>query len=316
MSQIFNSISWLDFLNIEDLKEKQVYYITDKDIYAKIKSINNKIIPVYYSNAVISSCVEESDLASMKEQLNIGLFVAKKNDNINLYYFDGTSLQLISGISGGEPVQSPVTSVNGVKPDSVGDITLYANNIKGLLDGILVDLQYIINNVALQNRTYKNLTAGKVINPLQIKICESTVTYDGSNKATVDLTNLQSGIQVYVNNEKVDFLYFTSDPQTQLNNKVDKVQGKNLSTNDYTNEAKNKVESAILFTPMNLTEEQKRIARENIGSGTGNSNGGLFKMAIENGHLIMYYDEKIQPPNFEIPIDGQYKGHLIYKFEK
>lgn len=49
------------------------------------------------------------------------------------------------------------------------------------------------------------------------------------------------GTVVNINNIKQSTINFDSDPQTQLNNKVDKVNGKQLSTNDYTNADKNKL---------------------------------------------------------------------------
>ena len=50
------------------------------------------------------------------------------------------------------------------------------------------------------------------------------------------------------------------------NTKVDKVEGKDLSTNDYTNEDKNKLDSSITFNEQNLSDEQQAQARANIGA--------------------------------------------------
>ena len=52
-----------------------------------------------------------------------------------------------------------------------------------------------------------------------------------------------------------------------LDKKVDAEEGKGLSSNDYTNLDKNKVASAVLFSPQTLTDEQKEQARANIGMG-------------------------------------------------
>ena len=49
------------------------------------------------------------------------------------------------------------------------------------------------------------------------------------------------------------------------NVKVDKVEGKDLSTNDYTNEDKGKLNSSITFNEQILTESQQAQARTNIG---------------------------------------------------
>ena len=50
------------------------------------------------------------------------------------------------------------------------------------------------------------------------------------------------------------------------NTKVDKIEGKNLSTNDYTDEDKNKLDSSITFNEQILTESQQAQARKNIGA--------------------------------------------------
>lgn len=51
-----------------------------------------------------------------------------------------------------------------------------------------------------------------------------------------------------------------------LDKKVDAEEGKGLSSNDYTNLDKNKVASAVLFSPQTLTPQQQEQARANIGS--------------------------------------------------
>lgn len=50
-----------------------------------------------------------------------------------------------------------------------------------------------------------------------------------------------AGTVITVNDVEQENLSFTSDPQAQLNNKVDKVEGKGLSENDYTTEEKTKL---------------------------------------------------------------------------
>lgn len=52
---------------------------------------------------------------------------------------------------------------------------------------------------------------------------------------------VENATVVNVNGQPQSTVNFDSDPQTQLNNKVDKVQGKGLSTNDYTTTEKNKL---------------------------------------------------------------------------
>ena len=61
-----------------------------------------------------------------------------------------------------------------------------------------------------------------------------------------------------------------ADLQTTLDNfnisKVDKIEGMGLSTNDFTDEYKTKLNSVVLFTEQELTETQKILARTNIGA--------------------------------------------------
>lgn len=66
------------------------------------------------------------------------------------------------------------------------------------------------------------------------------------------------------NEEVVDAL------NAAIGNKVDKVDGKDLSTNDYTNEDKEKLANlstnAVLYTAQEKTDEEKAQARENIAA--------------------------------------------------
>lgn len=52
----------------------------------------------------------------------------------------------------------------------------------------------------------------------------------------------------------------------ELGKKVNAEEGKGLSTNDYTNEEKEKVAAAVLVTTQTLTEVQQEQARNNIGA--------------------------------------------------
>lgn len=67
------------------------------------------------------------------------------------------------------------------------------------------------------------------------------------------------------------------------NTKVDKVEGKVLSTNDYTNEDKNKLDSSITFNEQNLSNEQQAQARENIGAADAAAESG--RVAAENARV-------------------------------
>ena len=53
---------------------------------------------------------------------------------------------------------------------------------------------------------------------------------------------------------------------SRLNNKVDKVDGKGLSTNDFTNEEKDKLNKVISYNVQELTESEQEQARTNIGA--------------------------------------------------
>lgn len=74
------------------------------------------------------------------------------------------------------------------------------------------------------------------------------------NQTTVDNVNINeyewklindNGTIVNIDNVKQSTINFDSDPQTQLNNKVDKVQGKGLSTNDFSNADKDKLNNTL-----------------------------------------------------------------------
>lgn len=65
------------------------------------------------------------------------------------------------------------------------------------------------------------------------------------------------------------------------NTKVDKIEGKNLSTNDYTNEDKNKLDSSITFNEQNLSNEQQAQARTNIAAADAAEVGGKIVQLFE-----------------------------------
>lgn len=55
--------------------------------------------------------------------------------------------------------------------------------------------------------------------------------------------------------------------------KVDRIEGKNLSTNDFTDEHKTRVNTSLQYIPQELTETQKIQARLNLGVGDGSFSG-------------------------------------------
>ena len=67
----------------------------------------------------------------------------------------------------------------------------------------------------------------------------------------------------------------------ELGKKVDAEEGKELSTNDYTNEEKEKVAAAVLVTTQTLAEEQQTQARNNIGAASASVIGDLSAILDE-----------------------------------
>lgn len=73
----------------------------------------------------------------------------------------------------------------------------------------------------------------------------------------------------------------------ELGKKVDAEEGMGLSTNDYTNEEKEKVAAAVLVTTQTLTEVQQEHARNNIGAASASVIGDLSAILDEiNGEVI------------------------------
>lgn len=67
----------------------------------------------------------------------------------------------------------------------------------------------------------------------------------------------------------------------ELGKKVNAEEGKGLSTNDYTNEEKEKVAAAVLVTTQTLAEEQQTQARNNIGAASASVIGDLSAILDE-----------------------------------
>lgn len=74
-----------------------------------------------------------------------------------------------------------------------------------------------------------------------------------------------------------------------LKNKVDKVVGKQLSTNDFNNDYKLKLDNSITYQEQELTEEQKEQARVNIGAMSQN----VSIPSIEGLVTKAYVDEQL-----------------------
>ena len=113
-------------------------------------------------------------------------------------------------------------------------------------DGTVDYLKHINNNFLLSTSTGRNL----------LNIDEGLNKIYAFNKELAfkdDLIDAGGGTTVIVGDSAVDALYFDSDPQAQINNKVDKVNGKQLSTNDFTTPYKNKLDGLVNYDDTALT---------------------------------------------------------------
>ena len=144
-------------------------------------------------------------------------------------------------------------------------------------------------------RTIDVITGGTGVNGGDyIKIGQVTTTTTASGTmANVDIENVERqgemqtdfnfdipapiGTTVVVAGEEQESVSFTSDPQTQLNNKVDKEEGKGLSTNDYTTDEKNKLANIEAGAQVNAPTDdalsttstnpiQNKVVTENINN--------------------------------------------------
>lgn len=126
--------------------------------------------------------------------------------------------------------------------DQMSEVVAYIKNNKGLIDGITTSKQNTITGAAT-TITSSNLTADKA------------VISNGSGKVAVSsVTSTELGYLSGV----------TSAIQTQLNNKVSAVSGKSLSTNDFTNAYKDKLDSIASSAEVNQNAFSKVI----VGSTT------------------------------------------------
>lgn len=90
---------------------------------------------------------------------------------------------------------------------------------------------------------------------------------------------IQGGTSIIVGGNKVESLTFASDPQTQLDNKVNKVSGKGLSSNDYTDSEKQKLAGLQNYNDTTLSNRIKNA----IVDIQHNGNTGVFTFTKENG---------------------------------
>ena len=219
--------------------------------------------------------------------------------------------------------RSDVNSVNG----KVGDVVLNASDIGALskdtkiptkISELINDSNYISdanyvhtdNNYTNEDKNkLNNIANGAEVN-VQANWSETDPMEDSfiKNKPTIpsktsDLTN-DSNYIADSDYKHTDNNYTTADKNSvaTIGNKVDKVEGKQLSTNDFTNDLKNKLSIAYdhsqktsgnphnvtkgdvglgnvgnfkavsTVASQGLTDTEKANARTNIGAGTGNSN--------------------------------------------
>ena len=128
--------------------------------------------------------------------------------------------------------------------DLSGDIELKANTPKKVvIDSVYSDLAEKEIKTEIGDYYYKYLTIiTKESEELTMDLYSNNI-YPSTFRLNAQSKNL-GGVMV---NGEFAVVEFTSDPQTQIDemndNKVDKVEGKGLSTNDYTNEDKALVET-------------------------------------------------------------------------
>lgn len=141
-----------------------------------------------------------------------------------------------------------------------GTLTLTLQNgqtlnidISDIIDGLVPESRTINGKPLTQDITLTNTDVGAPsVNDLNNGLATKINTNQGSNNAGKILTVGDDGVvtpksagsagtSVEVDGELKSVISFTSDPQTQINNKVEKVTGKGLSTNDYTTTEKNKL---------------------------------------------------------------------------
>lgn len=215
--------------------------------------------------------------------------IGTEDNPVNLY--TDTEIGQIYGVSG-YVWREPNGTSNSAKfntsviyfrrlNDQVGiisDLILSSNGTSGNMGGTQISFNtnaestdYVLGEIIVYNK-YANLnindsTGGNSIQNFYAPTTSGTagqiLQSNGYRNAPtwVDLEIGSGGTIITVGTEQVDTLTFTNDPQTQLNtlsnNKVDKEDGKGLSTNDYTTAEKDKlsgIEAGAQVNPTSLSE--------------------------------------------------------------
>lgn len=152
------------------------------------------------------------------------------------------------------------------------------------IDGTIPTKDALENgDITVMNAEYANSASratadknGKDITTYVAKETDPTVPGWAKNATKPTYTKAEVGLGNVDNTADLDKPISTAT-QNALNEKVDKVSGKGLSTNDYTSAEKNKLAGlatdTVRYGEQSLTQAQKSQARSNIGAGTSDFDG-------------------------------------------
>lgn len=144
----------------------------------------------------------------------------------------------------------------------------------------------------------------------------STNDYTAAEKEK--LNNIASGAQVNViETVKVNGTALTPDGKAvniDLSNKVDKVDGKELSTNDFTNEYKNKVDSAATVTKSTFTTSDWGSATSGYYTKTIAASG-KYPVKVMRNESGVYTEALVQTAvsgsNVVITSEEAFEGYVV-----
>lgn len=190
-----------------------------------------------------------------------GQVLAKKSDTDGDVWWinPGQGGDVVWGEIGG--ILTDQTDLKNVLDTKANVSDVYTKeNVDTLLDGkaSATDLSNHIQDDSNPHRVTKaQVGLGNVDNTSDLDKPISNATQNAlDTKATTDqITNLQSQIDLKANSSEVDSLEIEVDNLST--NKVDKVSGKGLSTNDYTTDEKNKLSGIDSGAQVNVIESVK-----------------------------------------------------------
>lgn len=137
------------------------------------------------------------------------------------------------------------------------------------------------------------------------------IVYDKDKDHSYERVKIGDGTSTVTN-----LAFITDDIALQLLNKVDKIEGKGLSTNDYTTEEKNKLANI----PSDATNNKGTITGVTAGAGlVGNATSGVATLAVGQGRGIVVSDDSIavnttyetNGKNYQIEIDDETGGLYV-----